>query len=260
MDQVLRKGENNVLRIMRFRRGLSIQAAAEQSGLSYVAVIHAEQGKPLTVHTLKKLAQLYSLPLDVILRNDLEEVERSPFAGGMLSPVQTLCQQPNSTTISGLEYYRKKQRMTQRELAEASGVHVMTISNYEHNGCSGKQYCRGLVKLAMVLNVPVDELLTLRGEEELYAGDRVPFRMTVLNKANPVDRYRVQKNLSLRQLAPRLGLRSGQGAHNVCVRDHPESKYIHALSEYEGISSSEFLIRYGRSTDADCDGMTDQGA
>ena len=62
--------------------------------------------------------------------------------------------------------------------------------------------------------------------------------------SNCISCYRIEEGLSLRKLCGILAMASSRGAKDLCAALHPSAKYIHILALREGLSVSEFLLRY----------------
>lgn len=61
---------------------------------------------------------------------------------------------------------------------------------------------------------------------------------------NCIAAYRQEEGLSLSDLGMILGSASYHSAKNICASVHPSKKLIHILASREGISVSEFRLRY----------------
>ena len=232
----LKRKDDSLLRRLRKQKGLTLEQAARAADMPYNTLFRAEHGCQPKLSTLSKLGSLYGVSLDYLLREGADAQEASSEPPSLLRP----------GCVSGLAYHRKKRRMSQRALAQRAGIPVPTVGQLERRGCSAETHTRILLALAEALGVTMDELIRQHEASEMEEGDRYPTRMAALNANNPIDRYRMEKNLSTRKLAGRIGLRSGQGAWNACARPVALKKHIQYLSEYEGISTTEFMIRYGR--------------
>lgn len=57
--------------------------------------------------------------------------------------------------------FRKRQKMSRNELAQITGISVTTVGNYEHG--KTKPSVENIVKIALALNVSLDELVSFRG-------------------------------------------------------------------------------------------------
>ena len=62
--------------------------------------------------------------------------------------------------------------------------------------------------------------------------------------ANCISCYRLEEGLSLQKLARILGITSHRSARALCESPCPSAKYIHILALREGLSVSEFCLRY----------------
>ena len=83
---------------------------------------------------------------------------------------------PNSgeTFVSGIRYYRKKNHMTQIDLAEAMGVTQTSVSQWE----SGRNYpdIKTARRLADYFGTSLDNVLSQRSLEEFEDADRFSLR------------------------------------------------------------------------------------
>ena len=62
--------------------------------------------------------------------------------------------------------------------------------------------------------------------------------------SNCISCYRLEEGLSLQKLAHILGITSHHSARELCESPHPSAKYIYILAIREGLSTSEFRLRY----------------
>ena len=145
--------------------------------------------------------------------------------------------------ISGLEYWRRKKRVTVAELIEnakmgkinprvwADAEHILKSSDSDR-----------LVRAADYLGVTVDELLTPHRSSELLKEDRGLWRCKSRDPKNCISNYRVEKRLTYSDLGKRLGV-TRQAAQQLCGRASMRS--IRRVCALEGISQEEFMARYG---------------
>ena len=62
--------------------------------------------------------------------------------------------------------------------------------------------------------------------------------------SNCISCYRMEEGLSLRKFCGILGMASSRSTKDLCTAPYPSAKYIHILALREGLSVSEFLLRY----------------
>ena len=150
--------------------------------------------------------------------------------------------------MTGIEYPRRKARLTKRELAKRSGLTQETILTYEKKGVSPGVPVDKLLALADVLGVKLDDLVAVYDGASLTTEDR-PVRYSTINSPrNVINNYRIRKNLRFDELAQILGLADGECARVVCRRETARTKYICSISELEGLSPDEFAMRYSSPT------------
>lgn len=145
--------------------------------------------------------------------------------------------------MTGIRYYRKKNKLAVYELSELSHVSKATIHSLEETinpATSLSIYLR----LSGALNVTLDELLDDYDPAQLGDGDRHAYGGRQKPARNPIAVYRQDENLSLQQLAGRMGVGSREWARRVCDEKIASSKLLRRLAEYEGVSEDEFLRRY----------------
>ena len=149
--------------------------------------------------------------------------------------------------ISGIEFLRRKARMTQSEVAAGAGISVALLGKlsvpYPKMTTSLAIYMR----IADVFHVAVDDLLELHDEQELDLGDRVTYRSRTENLENCVAVYRREKNLSLEQLGQLLGGKTKECARLGCASAEPKKKHIRILAAHEGITPEAFCRLYAPS-------------
>ena len=146
--------------------------------------------------------------------------------------------------MSGVEYYRRKHRLTLRMLAELSGVTVVTIRSYEKKGIPENAPVDSLVALADVFEVSMDELLKEHDENELTTTDRNTYESAIQVPTNVISNYRFRQNLRYQELAERLQLGARESARVACRRKTALPKHIQLICRYENMSAEEFVTEY----------------
>ena len=146
--------------------------------------------------------------------------------------------------MNGVEFFRNKNKLTRKALAERSGVTIATLYNYASRGIPEHAYVSALLPLADALGVTLDELVDDYDERNLSTQDRSVHRSCICSPYNAVNNYRLAHNLRFRELADRLGLGDRESARNACKRKTARSTHVMRLSTYEHISVEEFLNCY----------------
>ena len=146
--------------------------------------------------------------------------------------------------MNGFKVYRLKKHYSRKELATMVDVPECQILLCEKDAL--KINLKVAIRMAKVLDVTVDELLSNYDEEELSISDRVTRRQghVAQHPANSIGVYRRAENLSYQQLADILGIGSRQGAQKVCRSRKPSRKHIETLTAREGLTLAEFCLRY----------------
>ena len=148
--------------------------------------------------------------------------------------------------ISGTEYYRRKARMSLRELSERSGVSDPVLQKL----CSGKppeetpliMYMR----VSEALDVSIGELLKMHSKRELNAGDHTAYPSRTDCMTNCVAVYRREMGLTYAQLAQLLNSPNRECGRQACIGERAGKKHVRLLAAYERISPEEFRRRYTR--------------
>lgn len=144
----------------------------------------------------------------------------------------------------GVEFYRRKARLSRPELAEKAGIPLASVISLENNDRRSSRFVL-YVAVSDALGIPVDELLGEYDEATLLPGDH----RVCKNKnhgaptTNCIAEYRRVENLSLDQLGSLLGI-SRQMAHKLCNRSWSQDKAVNLLAAHEGISTEDFMVRY----------------
>lgn len=144
----------------------------------------------------------------------------------------------------GLEFFRRKRRMTRRALADRAGVTVDTIRNYTTKGISDSVSVDMLLALAGALEITLDELLGEYDGRNLTTMDRPVYSSVIDSPKNIVNTYRIDNNLRFEELAARLGLGDRESARSACRRETAREEHILRLCRYEGMDYHEFVDRY----------------
>ena len=147
--------------------------------------------------------------------------------------------------MNGVKFFRLKHKLSRGELFERSGVQVQRILHYENDIPIDKMDVAKLRRLADALDTTVGALIQEYDDSLLNPGDRYQRPSKSLNGQNVIARYRRMENLSLEQLAERMGVLSREHARQLCVSEAARDQYVEALCTYEGISLPAFLVRYG---------------
>lgn len=143
-----KKEPNNNIAQIRKEKGLTQTQLASAIGTSQTMIQKYECGVcKASKDTLKKLASA--------LEVDVSRLEKEPVGGNQFG-----------ATIAE---YRKAQNMTQKQLANATGISTSTIANYEANRTSPSD--ENLAKVASALNIPVEALVQKGAHEEVSDSD-----------------------------------------------------------------------------------------
>lgn len=231
-------------RKLREENQLSRLKVHKETGIEYPTLIALERGGDAALLNVCKLALYFEIPMHRLVdpaSGSGEKLTREMRAALINWLVQ---QKPARGHVTGLAYHRRKNRMSKRTLAKVCGVTTGTLINMERDGLSLMTSVVECIRIAGALGVTIDELLMQYPGAALEAGDRGAYGAQSKNPDNPVDNYRVQHNLTYRELGRRLSL-SHQAANNGCRRKVALKAHIERLSEYEKISSAEFMTRYG---------------
>lgn len=145
--------------------------------------------------------------------------------------------------MNGIRYFRKKNKLAVYELSELSHVSAPTIHSLE----STIQPTTALsiyLRLADTLGVTLDELLDDYDPTLLKDGDRHTYCGNTKPPRNPIAVYRMAENLTLQQLADRMGVTSREWARRICDGDCVSGKLLRRLAAYENMTETEFLHCY----------------
>lgn len=231
------------LRLLRENCGLSRLELSKRSGIGYVPLASLEHQKDTRIETACAAAAYFDVSVDSLFAAGKEVTLKNMGTTGEEIRRWLNRERAEEDCITGVEYHRRKQRLSQKELSQRAGVSKATIHNLESRGIGRMSKSSQICRIAGVLNVRVDDLFPWHKRNELAAGDRGSARAESVNPHNLLDNYRVRNNLTYREMAARLGL-SCQGAIDVCRRKEVKQKYIQRLSDYEGISTNTFELKY----------------
>ena len=148
--------------------------------------------------------------------------------------------------MNGLKYYRIKSGLSQKQLAELSGVGQMVLVKMERMGRSNVKgcLCDEFIRVSNALGIKIDELLR---EDMPDWENGVCLRNLRPGKSDSSDNlltiYRRRHRMTLREVATILGV-SHETVRLACISEETPEKYIHQLAVNEGISYSEFVSRY----------------
>lgn len=146
--------------------------------------------------------------------------------------------------INGVEYYRRKRRLTKLDLAKKAGVSQSCIEDYESRQALDRCGMEKILRLADALDVTVDQLLEDHDRKELTLLDRSFRDSGMHNPKNPLAIYRKVHNLTLDELSERLGGLTRWGTSKICRVENPPVWHIRALAQWEDMSVEEFLDTY----------------
>ena len=146
--------------------------------------------------------------------------------------------------MTGIKYFRLKNRLTQKELAEKANCQIAVIQRLEQ-GYSERTRAITLHRIALALDVSLDNLARDYDDSQIDEQDR-PIRPTKIKAPeNCIHNYRLAHALTYQELAFRLGIGTSEGSRKVCKREYARQKHVQRLAAYEGISESEFSSIYG---------------
>lgn len=145
--------------------------------------------------------------------------------------------------MNGIGFYRRKNKLAVYELQNLSHVSAATIHTLETK-INPQSPLSIYFRLAEALNVTLDELLDDYDPALLKDGDRHAYGRKPKPAGNVIAVYRWEENLSLQQLADRMGVTSREWARRICGRSDASPKMLKRLIGFEGISEEEFMRRY----------------
>lgn len=228
-------------RKIREEKQLSRLKVHQRSGINYLALTAIEQGKDISLMNACKMAVFFGVSIHQLIG----ESNRKPAPIRYSVLLDWLVgQKPAQGKLTGLEFHRRKKRLSKRTLAKDLGITTCTLINIERNGFALRSSAKEALRIAETLGVEIDDLLAMHSKDELEAGDRGAKVARTKNPDNPVDNYRVVHNLTCRELGRRMS-RSYQAAINACERKLALKQHIEVLSAYEGITTAEFMVLYG---------------
>ena len=145
--------------------------------------------------------------------------------------------------MNGIRFLRKKNKLAVYELSERSQVSAPTIHSLEQ-AIQPTTALSIYLRLAEALGVTLDELLDDYDPALLKDGDRHAYNGRQKPARNPIAVYRMVENLSLQQLAKRMGVTSREWARRICDEDRASTKLLRRLAAFENLTEAEFLRRY----------------
>ena len=145
--------------------------------------------------------------------------------------------------MNGIRFFRKKNKLAIYELSELSGVSGATIHTLEEE-LNPRTSLSIYMRLAEALNVTIDEMLEDYDPALLKDGDRHSYAGKAKVPRNPIAVYRHEENLSLQQLAGRMGVTSREWARRICAEEIASPKLLRRLAAFENITEAEFSRRY----------------
>lgn len=150
-----------------------------------------------------------------------------------------------------LKYYRKKNQLTTRELAEAVGVKIHVVVNYESGMVAPDDW---EVKYALIFadyfGVTIEEICSFKDDDDVMAGEHAPIRGAPGGVHNCLAGYRRAKNLTLGELAKLIGVGSREAARKACRREYARDKHVRTLAKLENMTVDAFEEMYmPKSTD-----------
>ena len=146
--------------------------------------------------------------------------------------------------MNGIRFFRQKNKLAIYELSQLAQVSAPTIRALEKK-IQPNTSLTVYLRLSDALAITIDELLDDYDPSLLKAGDRHAYAPAKAKPArNPIAVYRRDENLSLQQLADRLGVTSREWARRVCDNKIARPQHLHLLADFEGVTEDEFLRRY----------------
>ena len=238
----------SVVSVLVKKEGVSGHELSKRVGLGSNTVCCAMRGEPILLSTAVKLADYFGVSLNSLLLNDVAAAEAEysytkTFGRSGLCAAE-LIQAPAPGEVTGLELNRRRRHMSEAAIAAMAGVGTSRVVRLENHGGELGSYGETLVRIANVMDLSVDELFRKHRAEELEKGDRSHAAAESKNRKNCIDNYRVQYNLTFRELGRRLGT-SHECARKVCCTDVAKEKYAARLAFAEKLSLEAFQRRYG---------------
>ena len=238
----------SVVSVLVKKEGVSGHELSKRVGLGSNTVCCAMRGEPILLSTAVKLADYFGVSLNSLLMNDVNaavaEYSYTKTFGRSGLRAAELIQAPAPGEVTGLELNRRRRHMSEAAIAALAGVGTSRVVRLENHGGELGSYGETLVRIANVMDLSVDELFRKHSAEELTKGDRSHAEATSKNRKNCIDNYRVQYNLTFRELGRRLGT-SHECARKLCCTDVGKKKYVARLAAAEKLPLEEFRRRYG---------------
>ena len=230
------------------RKGINGRELSKLTGLGSNTVYCAMRGEPILLSTAVKLADYFGVSLNSLLLNDVAAAEAEysytkTFGRSGLCAAE-LIQAPAPGEVTGLELNRRRRHMSEAAIAAMAGVGTSRVVRLENHGGELGSYGETLVRIANVMDLSVDELFRKHRAEELEKGDRSHAAAESKNRKNCIDNYRVQYNLTFRELGRRLGT-SHECARKACCPNTAREEYAARLAFAEKLSLEAFQKRYG---------------
>ena len=237
-----------VVSVLCTREGINGGELSKLTGLGSNTVYCAMRGEPILLSTAVKLADYFGVSLNSLLLNDVAAAEAEysytkTFGRSGLRAAE-LIQAPAPGEVTGLELNRRRRHLSGAALAALAGVGTSRVVRLENHGGELGSYGETLVRIANVMDLSVDELFRKHRAEELEKGDRSHAAAESKNRKNCIDNYRVQYNLTFRELGRRLGT-SHECARKACCPNTAREEYAARLAFAEKLSLEAFQRRYG---------------
>ena len=145
--------------------------------------------------------------------------------------------------MNGMQFYRKKRRITRKQVACLTNICESTIKKMEE-ATEHTMPCSYYISMSDVLGVPVEELIAEYPESLLLPGDHYVRDEASSHPENVIANYKKAHNLNFKQLANLLGLASRECARVVCKAAVAKPEHVSTLAASCGISDKEFRRRY----------------
>ena len=138
--------------------------------------------------------------------------------------------------MNGFEFYRLKQNLSQKQVAEKAGCKIETVRRLESARMFGTDVRLG-VRVADALGVSLNEATRDFSDGILYIK-----RVFVANECtndNRLERYRIDNKITYSALGKILGI-TRQAAQHACKIATAPKKHIFILAKHEGMTIDEF--------------------
>ena len=147
------------------------------------------------------------------------------------------------STITGLEFYRRRQHWSKFELGRQSGIHRDSIAFFEARESLERCRMDKILALADALGVTVDQILEIHTREELGPKDKNFRPSEKHHPENILAIYRKANNYTLSEFGEVLGI-TQWGASKLCRPPVAKEKYVRKLADMEGMTLEEFYDNY----------------